>query len=389
MKLSSRISRISESPTLAISSRAKELKTKGIDIINLGVGEPDFSTPEHIKRAAKEAIEAGFTNYTATVGIMELREVICENTRLEKGLNYDPNQVIVSSGAKNALFGAIQALVEEGDEVILPDPYWVSYPEQIKFAGARPVILETSEENNFKMTAEEFAAAISNKTKLLIINSPSNPTGAVYSKEELQEIAEIAIKHNIFIISDEIYRKVSYEEEAISIASLGQDIKKRTIIIDGVSKAYAMTGWRIGYALGPVEVIDAMGRLQSHSTSNANSIAQKAAVAAIGGSQDPTAVMVEAFKKRRGIIHEGINDISGMKATKPAGAFYLFVNVKELMSIKGVNSDEELVNLLLEEARVVGIPGSAFGKPGYIRFSYAASEAEIREFIKRLKEFTN
>lgn len=391
MLLSSRVAQIADSPTLAITAQAKFLQSQGKDIISLGAGEPDFETPEHVKEDAIKAIEEGFTTYTSTVGILELREAICDSIREEKGIVYDSDQVIVSSGAKNSLFNVMEALLNPGDEVILPAPYWVSYPEQIKFAGAKVVVVEASEENNFKMTADDFKAAITEKTKLLILNSPSNPTGAVYIKEELEEIARVAVEEGIFVISDEIYQKISYDSQVLSIASLGEKIKEQTIIIDGVSKAYAMTGWRIGYAVGPKEVIKAMGRLQSHSTSNANSIAQKASLAAISGSQEATEKMVEAFKKRRDLIVEGINNIKGFSANRPQGAFYLFVNVKELIgqNLAGeeISDDYELAEVLLEEAGVAVIPGSPFGKPGYIRLSYATSEEDIREAIKRIENF--
>ncbi|OCL25342.1 aspartate aminotransferase [Orenia metallireducens] len=386
MRLSARVQGIANSPTLAITAKAKALKEEGREIISLGAGEPDFETPAHVKEAAIKAIEEGFTTYTATVGIQELREAICSSCKAERGLEYTSDQVIVSSGAKSSLFNAIQALVDEGDEVILPAPYWVSYPEQIKFAGGNPVVVETSEDNKFKMTVAEFKAAITDKTKLVIINSPSNPTGAVYTKDELEGIAQIAVEKDIFIISDEIYRKVSYNQDVVSIATLGEEVKERTIIIDGVSKAYAMTGWRIGYAIGPKEVIKAMGRLQSHSTSNANSIAQKASLAAIAGTQEPTHEMVEAFKARRDIITDGINNIKGLKVGRPEGSFYIFVNVKELLG-KEIKDDYQLVEMLLEEAGVATVPGSAFGMAGYIRLSYATSEAEINEAIKRIAKF--
>ncbi|WP_018249160.1 pyridoxal phosphate-dependent aminotransferase [Orenia marismortui] len=391
MKLSSRVNQIANSPTLAITAKAKALQEEGREIIGLGAGEPDFETPKHVKEAAIKAIEEGFTTYTATVGILELREAICDSCKEERGVDYNSNQVIVSSGAKSSLFNAIQALVEVGDEVILPAPYWVSYPEQIKFAGGIPVVVETSEDNSFKMTAKDLKEAITAKTKAVIINSPSNPTGAVYSKEELEEIAQVAIEEDIFVISDEIYRKISYSNKAVSIASLGEEIKDRTLIIDGVSKAYAMTGWRIGYAVGSEELIKAMGRLQSHSTSNANSIAQKASLAAIAGSQEATNKMLEAFEARRDLITDGINKITGITAVKPEGAFYLFANIKGLLG-KTIDDEEivddyKFVELLLEKAGVATVPGSAFGMPGYIRLSYAASDEDLKEALNRINQF--
>ncbi|WP_027338920.1 pyridoxal phosphate-dependent aminotransferase [Halonatronum saccharophilum] len=391
MRLAAKVEKIDTSPTLAITARANALKAEGEDIISLGAGEPDFSTPTHVKEAAIKAIEEGFTNYTATVGIKDLREAICDSIKEDRGVEYSSDQVIVSSGAKNSLFNAILALVEEGDEVILPAPYWVSYTEQIKFAGGRPVVVDTLEENGFKLTVEELKQAITPKTKVLILNSPNNPTGSVYTKGELEKIAQVIIEEDLFVISDEIYRKISYEAKATSIVSLGEEIKKRTVIIDGVSKAYAMTGWRIGYGVGPTKVIEAMARLQSHSTSNANSVAQKASLAAIAGTQKPTEEMLKAFDKRRDIITDVINDIEGMKANKPKGAFYLFVNIKDLlgMTVKGrkVEDDLTLAELILEEVGVAVVPGTAFGKEGYIRLSYATSEEDIKEAISRIKGF--
>ncbi|GAB6099320.1 pyridoxal phosphate-dependent aminotransferase [Halanaerocella petrolearia] len=388
MEISSQVSQINASPTLAISAQAKELSQQGEDVISLGAGEPDFATPQHINQAAQEAIEEGFTTYTATPGIEDLREAVVKQFKEEKELDYNNNQVIVSPGAKYALFLALQTLVDEGDEVILPAPYWVSYPEQIKFAGGKTKAVETKEENDFKLTAQEFKEAITSQTKVLILNSPSNPTGAVYTREELEEIAQVALEEEVMIISDEIYHKVTYEEEAVSIASLGAKIKEQTVVIDGVSKAYAMTGWRIGYAVGPQEVIEAMGCLQSHSTSNANSIAQKASVAALTGSQKPTQNMRDSFRKRRDLVVETVNNVSGLKVNKPAGAFYLFVNVEDTLGeeIAGqkITDDKELATVLLQEAGVATIPGSFFGKAGYLRLSYATSEQELKEAIKRI-----
>ncbi|MCK8817913.1 pyridoxal phosphate-dependent aminotransferase [Natroniella sulfidigena] len=393
VELSTRISQIQASPTLAISAEAKRLKEEGRDIIGLGAGEPDFETPQHVKQAGIEAIQEGFTTYTATVGIKKLQGAVCTRFKEDKGLEYQTDQVIISTGAKQSLFNALQAIINPGDEVILPVPYWVSYPEQIKFAGGRPVKVKTAEEDGFKLTAQQLKEAITPQTKAIIINSPNNPTGAVYTKQELVELAEVIVEEDILVIADEIYQKISYEQDAISIAALGPKIKERTVVIDGVSKAYAMTGWRIGYAVGPQEIIAAMGRLQSHSTSNANSIAQRASIAALLGTQEPTLEMKEAFDQRREIIIEGLNQISGLKAIKPAGAFYLFVNITGLVgkTIAGqeVTDDQKLAELLLQEAGVATIPGSAFGQPGYLRLSYAASEEQITEAIKRINSLLN
>ncbi|MGM0501773.1 MAG: pyridoxal phosphate-dependent aminotransferase [Bacillota bacterium] len=389
MRLSSKVGQLDVSPTLAISTEAKKLKKAGQEVISLGAGEPDFDTPEHINQAAIKAINNGFTGYTETVGIEKLRSAITADLA-KRDLNYDSENVIVTSGAKYALFITIQALVERGDEVILPAPYWVSYPEQIKFAGGKVKAVETKEKNGFKMTAQEFKQAISDNTKAVIINSPNNPTGAVYTKEELKDIAEVAVANDILIISDEIYQKISYGHPAVSIASLGQKVKERTIVIDGVSKSYSMTGWRIGYAIGPENIIEALGCLQSHSTSNPNSIAQKASLAALAGTQAPTEKMVAAFETRRNLLVELMNSIPGFKATKPQGAFYLFVNIKGVLGTKVgdevVSDDQQLANKLLHQAGVATIPGSFFGKDGFLRLSYATNEQELRAAAEKIKE---
>lgn len=388
MELSAKVRQLEASPTLAISTEAKKLKETGKEVISLGAGEPDFDTPEHINQTAIEAINNGFTGYTETIGIKELREAVTKDLA-KRGLDYDSNQIIVTSGAKYALFNALQSIVEAGDEVILPAPYWVSYPEQIKFAEGKVVPIETKEKNRFKMTAEEFSAAVTEDTKAVIINSPSNPTGAVYSKEELKQIAEVAVDNDILIISDEIYQKITYGQEAISIAELGPEVKQRTIVIDGVSKAYAMTGWRIGYAAAPKDVITGMGCLQSHSTSNPNSIAQKASTAALTGPQEPTQKMVAAFKRRRDLLVDLMNSISGIETIKPSGAFYLFVNVKGLIGSeingKVINDDQQLADVLLHQAGVATIPGSFFGKKGYLRISYAIGEEDLKRAAEKIK----
>ncbi len=390
MELSSQIKEINGSPTLAITAKANKLKKAGQDIIGLGAGEPDFETPKHIKQAGCKAIEAGITTYTDNEGLKKLRESICDYLKSEVDIEYESDNIIVSNGAKHSLFNVMQAVIGQGDEVILPAPYWVSYPEQIRFAGGKVNAVETKESNNFKLTAKEFLAAVNENTKAIIINSPNNPTGAVYQREELIEIAEVAVENDIIIISDDIYGKISYETDFVSIASLNEQVKKQTVVINGVSKAYAMTGWRIGYAAGPTEVVEAMSRLQSHSTSNANSIAQIAAKAALSGTQKPTLKMVEEFKQRRDLITERINQISGLKAKLPKGAFYLFVNVKDLLGkeIAGqqITSDQSLANLFLEEAGVATVPGSYFGKEGYLRLSYASSEAQIEAALNKIAE---
>ena len=389
MELSEKAKKLETSPTLAISDQAKRLQDAGQEVISLGAGEPDFNTPKHINQAAIEAINNGFTGYTETVGTKELRLAI-SNDLAKRNLTYDIDEIIVTSGAKYALFSVLQTIIESGDEVILPAPYWVSYPEQIEFAEGEVKAVETKENNNFKMTGEDFAQAITEDTKAVVINSPSNPTGAVYQKSELQEIAELALENNILIISDEIYQKVTYEREAVSIAALDKEVKENTIVIDGVSKAYAMTGWRIGYAAASKEIISAMGCLQSHSTSNPNSIAQKASTAALTGTQEPTKKMVEAFKKRRDLVVEILNSISGFTTIKPKGAFYLFVNVKGLIGseIKGkkIDNDQQLAEILLDQAGVATIPGSFFGKSGYLRLSYAAGEEKLKRAGEKIKK---
>ncbi|MBM7622585.1 pyridoxal phosphate-dependent aminotransferase [Sporohalobacter salinus] len=389
MYLTSRVEEIDESPTLAISSKAKQMKNQGLDIVGLGAGEPDFETPDHIKEAGIEAIEAGFTHYTTTSGIQELKEAICNKLKRDNGLEYNTDEIIVSSGAKHSLYNTLQAICEEGDEIIVPTPYWVSYPQQIKLAGGETVVIETSEENGFKLKPEDLKAKINNKTRGIILNTPSNPTGTVYTEEELAEIAKIAVENGIYIIADEIYEKIYYDQKPVSIASLNKEIKELTILINGVSKAYSMTGWRIGYAAAESEIVSAMSKLQSHSTSNPNSIAQKASLAALQGSQEPVEKMVTAFEKRRNYILDRINRINGLSARKPKGAFYLFVNVSELIGSKIANNevvdDNKLADVLLTEAKVAVVPGSAFGAPSYLRLSYAASLSELTKALDRIE----
>lgn len=390
MYLTSKVQEIDESPTLAISSKANQMKKQGIDVIGLGAGEPDFETPDHIKEAAIEAIESGFTHYTATSGIRELKEAICDKLKQENSLEYNPEEIIVSSGAKHSLYNALQAICGEGDEIIVPTPYWVSYPQQIKLAGGEAVVIKTSEENSFKLRAEDLEAKITDKTRGIILNTPSNPTGAVYTEEELAEITKIAVENGIYIIADEIYEKIYYDQKPVSVASLGKEVKELTILINGVSKAYSMTGWRIGYTAADTEIVSAMSKLQSHSTSNPNSIAQKASVAALQGSQGSVDEMVAAFKKRRNYIVDRISQINGLSARTPKGAFYLFVNATELIGNKVANSeitdDYKLADVLLSEAQVAVVPGSAFGAPGYLRLSYAVSLSELSKALDRIED---
>ena len=387
-ELSKRALNITPSATLVISGKAKEMKASGIDVIGLGAGEPDFNTPDYILDAAKAAMDNGETKYTAVGGIIELKQAIVDKLAIDNGLTYTTNQVIVTTGAKNAIYTLCQAVLNAGDEVIIPAPYWVSYTEMVKLAEGVPVIIEGKQEQQFKVTAAEIEAAITPKTRALFINSPSNPTGTVYSREELQAIAEVAVKHQIMVISDEIYEKLIFgEAEHISIASLGDEIKQLTMIIIGVSKSHAMTGWRIGYAVGDAQVIKAMTELNGHATSNPTSIAQYAALGAYTGDQTAISVMKEAFGKRLDTIYPQITAIPGFKVDKPSGAFYLFIEVSEAAKQTGFDSVDAFATALLEEAHVAVIPGSGFGTPNYIRISYATSLELLEEAVKRMKNF--
>lgn len=389
MKIADRALNISPSPTLSIDAKAKEMKSNGYNVITFGAGEPDFDTPDHIKEAAIAAIGSGKTKYTAVSGTKELREAICHRFKLDQGLEYDANQIVVSSGAKHTLYNAMQVLVQEGDEVILPAPYWVSYLEQIKLAGATARIVATSEEEGFKLTPDKLEAAINPRTRLLILNSPSNPTGAVYTAEELKELAQVIARYDFMILSDEIYAKLIYNgTRHESIASISPELKERTMVINGVSKAYAMTGWRVGYAACNAKVAKAMGDLQSHSTSNPNSIAQAASVAALTGDQTPTEIMRVEFNRRRDYMLERLRAIPGVTCTRPDGSFYLFPSVKNYFgkSYKGVviNNATDLAALLLKEACVAVVPGVAFGNDNYFRLSYACSMENITEGLNRI-----
>lgn len=394
MSISKRVSQISPSPTLAITAKAKKMQAEGINVIGFGAGEPDFDTPVSIKESAKKAIDKGFTKYTPTSGIKELKEAITKKFKNDNGLEYSPDEILVSCGAKHSIFNAILTLCNEGDEVIVPSPYWVSYPEMIKVTGARPVFLATTQEGNFKITAQQLDRAITPKTKLLILNSPSNPTGMVYTKGELAAICEILTEKGIFCISDEIYEKLIYEGiQHVSIASLGEKIKGLTMVINGVSKSYSMTGWRIGYAAGPKEIIQAMSNLQDHSTSNPTSIAQYASVEALEGSQEDLKKMAVEFKKRRDYMVERINSIKWLSTLKPGGAFYCWMNVKSLF---GKSYDDFVIkdsliltDVLLSKARVAVVPGCVFGDDNYIRLSYATSMENIIEGLNRIEEFVN
>lgn len=388
--LSRRVKKIKPSPTLAIDTRAKQMKAEGIDIVNFGVGEPDFDTPDNIKEAAIKALRGGFTKYTPVGGIDILKDAIIEKFKNDNGLDYTRDEIIVSCGAKHCLYNIAQAILGPGDEVLIPSPYWVSYPEQVILNDAKPVFVETKEEDSFMLKPEILESYITKKTKALILNSPSNPTGIVYNKKELEEIAEIVLKHNFYVISDEIYEKLIYEDKKhISIASLDDRIKQKTIIVNGLSKSYAMTGWRIGYAAGPKDIIKAMTNIQSQSTSNPTSFAQVAAVEALKGPQDIINIMVNELDKRRKIILKEISNIKGIKCIEPNGAFYAFPNVsyyygKRYDNTK-INSSSDISIYLLEKAKVAVVPGAAFGKDEHIRLSYASSIDEIKKGLNRIK----
>lgn len=398
IKLTRRVSGIAESATLAISAKAKKMKAEGRDVVNFGVGEPDFNTPDYIIEAAIKAMKEGKTKYTPASGIPELKKAIVENRKLATGVEYSPSQVVIGAGAKQPLYNAIAALAEEGDEVIVPSPYWVTYPELAKFCGAKNVLVETKPENGYKMTAEELEKAITPKTKLLILNSPNNPTGAVYSREELSAIADVVLSRDgIFVVSDEIYRDLVYDgEKHVSIASLGEEIKSRTIIIDGMSKSYAMTGWRIGWAIAPEKIANAMTRAQSHMTSNVNSIAQYASLEGLTNtekSDEFIAEMRKTFDFRRLVAVKILED-RGVKFIMPKGAFYIFVNVsgtygKTTKGGTSIENSADFANALLNEKEVAVVPGSAFGADNYIRISYAIDESALKKGIEKLCVFIN
>jgi aspartate aminotransferase len=390
VNISKRVQSIKPSPTLAIDAKAKALKEQGVDIINFGVGEPDFDTPQSIKNAAINAINSGFTKYCHVPGTLEIKNAIIEKLKRDNDLVYTPEQIIVSSGAKHSLYNLFQSIIDDGDEVIVPAPYWVSYPDMIALAGGKPVIIQTTDKTNFKATPETIEKVLTKKTKAIVINSPSNPTGVTYSQEELKTIADVCVKHKIFIISDDIYEKLVYDNfKFISIAQVSPQAKELTIVINGVSKAYAMTGWRIGYTAGPKDIISAMSKIQSQSTSNACSISIKAAVEALNGSQECVENMRKEFEKRRDYIVTRLNSIHGITCRKPEGAFYVFPNIKEFLGktfdSKTINTDLEFADYLINYAKIAVVPGTAFGAEGYIRLSYATSIENIKSGMDRLE----
>jgi len=383
MQLAPRLNNITPSLTLAIDSKAKALLAEGVNVCSFAAGEPDFETPAHIKEAAFKAIESNFTHYTPSSGIPELREAISQKFKTENGLDYAPSEIIVSNGAKQSCFNAIMACVGEGDEVIIPAPYWLSYPEMVRLAGAEPVIIPTTAEKNWKITAEDFANAMSPRTKMIIINSPGNPTGAVYTEEELRAIVEVAADEEILILSDEIYEHLVYDDvKHVSVASLTPEARDLTITVNGFSKAYAMTGWRLGYLGAPKKIAQAIDSLQSHSTSGPCSFAQKGAVAALTSSQQCVHDMREEFNIRREYMFQRISNMTNLSAVKPEGAFYILASIDKL----GLSSSN-FADRLLSKANVAVVPGIAFGDDKTIRLSYAAGLDVIKEGMDRLENF--
>lgn len=388
VKLANRVLSLTPSTTLAITAKAKELKDQGVDVIGLGAGEPDYNTPQHILDAATRSMNEGHTKYTPSAGLPALKKAIIEKFERDQGLSYQLNEIIVGNGAKHVLYTLFQVLLNEGDEVIIPTPYWVSYPEQVKLAGGVPVYVDGLESHQFKITPEQLGSVISERTRAVIINSPSNPTGVIYSAEELQELGRLCLEKNIVIVSDEIYEKLIYgEHKHVSIAQLSPELKEQTIVINGVSKSHSMTGWRIGYAAGNREIIEAMTNLASHSTSNPTTTAQYASIAAYNGPQEPVEEMRQAFEHRLEVIYNQLVSIPGFSCVKPQGAFYLYPNVKEAAEITGYADVDAFVEALLVEAKVAVIPGSGFGTPDNIRLSYATSLDLLEKAVARMKEF--
>lgn len=386
--LSQRVQRVKPSPTLAVSARAAELRAAGADIIGLGVGEPDFDTPDHIKKAAIQAIKQGKTRYTAVDGTAELKNAIINKFQRDNGLSYQADQVLVSCGGKQSFYNLVQALLNPGDEVIIPAPYWVSYPDMVKLADGEPVFIKAGLEQTFKITPEQLDAAITPKTRLFVINSPSNPTGVTYSHEELKGLADVLLSRpHVLIATDDMYEHIIWSEQPfINIVNVCEELFPRTIVLNGVSKAYAMTGWRIGYAGGPRTLIQAMKKVQSQSTSNPASISQAAAQQALDGDQSCIQPMLEAFKERHDIVVQALNKMPGVRCTESDGTFYCLPDFsKAIANLENVNDDVELADFFLQKAGVALVPGSAFGAPGYLRLSFAASKEVLETALRRLK----
>ena len=385
MELAARVDRVSPSLTLAISAKAKAMKAKGINVCSFSAGEPDFPTPKHICEAAKTALDEGKTRYGAAVGELKLRQAIASKLKNDNNLDYTADNIIVTNGGKFSLFNLMQALIEPGDEVIIPAPYWLSYPEMVKLAGGTPIIVDTTADNDYKITTEQLEQAITEKTKLFIFNTPSNPTGTVYTPDEVRALAKIIVERDILVVSDEIYEKILYDDAVhLSIGSINDEIFARTITSSGFAKSHSMTGWRVGYAAAPPKILKAMAKIQGHSTSNVCTFAQYGAIAALESSQECVQEMLSAFATRRSYMYEAINNIPNLSCPKPYGAFYLFVDISQT----GKKS-LEFCDRLLETKQVAAIPGVAFGMDNCIRFSYATDMNTIKEGIKRLTEFVN
>ena len=391
LQISKKASGVSSSPTLAIDSKFKQMKQQGIPVVGFGAGEPDFNTPDNIKQAAIRAIENNFTKYTPASGTLELKQAVCDKIKKDTGLEYTTANIVISNGGKHSLTNTFMCICNPGDEVILPAPYWVSYPEMIKLADGVPVIINTTEENNFKFTISQLKEAITSKTRAIVLNTPSNPTGMIYTKAELEEIAKVAVENNIYIVFDEIYEKLVYEGEHTNIATLGEEIRDLTIIVNGLAKTYAMTGWRIGYIAANEKLAKAMANIQSHATSNPNSVAQAAAVEALSGDQSFIDEMKKTYVERRNYMVERINSIDGVSCIMPNGAFYVFMNVKDVLGKehygKMINTANDLCADMLDRALVALVPSEGFGIDGYVRFSYATSMEAIKTGLDRIEKY--
>ena len=394
LTLSEKALLVKPSSTLAITAKANEMKAKGIDVVGFGAGEPDYNAPDNINKAAKRAIDDGFTKYTPASGIMELRKAVSDKFRTFNNIEYKPNQIVISNGGKHSLTNIFEAIINPGDEVIIPTPYWLTYPEIVRLCGGVPVYIHGRKENHYKVTAKEILEATTKKTKALIINSPNNPTGMVHSKEELESIGQVAVEKDFYIVSDEIYEYLVYgDNDHVSIASLGEDIYNRTITCSGVSKSYAMTGWRIGYTGSSVEIAELMGSVQSHQTSNPCSIAQWAALEGIRGRQDSLEFMVKEFEKRKNYMFKRVSNMPLIQAFDPEGAFYVFVDFTDVLekSYKGqaIGTTDKVAEILLEDYEIAVIPCDDFGAPNHIRLSYAISQKEITKGLDRLERFVS
>ena len=392
IKLASRVRRIKPSPTLAVTAKANQLRLEGVNVLNLAAGEPDFDTPEHIKQAAIDAINAGQTKYTPVGGTNSLKSAIIDKFIRDNGLQYSMNEILVSCGGKQSFYNLCQAIIDQDDEVIIPAPYWVSYPDMVLLANGKPVFIEADHTQNFKINAKQLTSAISNKSKLFVINSPSNPSGACYSAQELQALAEVLLKYpHVMIATDDMYEHILFGDQKFSnILSVCPELKPRTIVLNGVSKAYSMTGWRIGYAAGPVEVIDPMKNIQSQSTSNPCSISQAAAQIALSSDQTCVTEMCKAFEERHDFLVEGLNKINGISCNKSHGTFYCFANINEAIKLtSGVEDDVMFATYLLDKCGIAIVPGSAFGMPGYMRISFATSKDNLAESLDRLDQLMN